>query len=171
MLVAGLTACENDIRTVRMLGADQLPDNRASEVEIIYSDSAQVKIKIFAPVLENYEREGKKTVFPRGVYIEFFDSQGKVKSWLKANYAIYHDADSRMEARHNVVVMNEKGEKLNTEKLFWTRNDGKVFTNDAVKITTRDEIILGEGLEATEDFSDLKILNVTGTLERDVENQ
>jgi hypothetical protein len=59
----------------------------------------------------------------------------------------------------------------NTEKLFWTRNDGKVFTNDAVKITTRDEIILGEGLEATEDFSDLKILNVTGTLERDVENQ
>jgi len=62
----------------------------------------------------------------------------------------------------NVVFVNDKGEKLETEKLTWIEKDAKIRTEDAVKITTANEVITGYGLEADEDFSNYTIRNISG---------
>jgi LPS export ABC transporter protein LptC len=70
-----------------------------------------------------------------------------------------------MEARGNVVVRNfEKKEKLNTESLLYDRNSKKVSTNDFVKITTPDRIIMGKGMESDELFDNWVIRDVSGTI-------
>ena len=69
-----------------------------------------------------------------------------------------------MEVMDDVVVINRNGEKLNTEHLIWDADSKKIYTDEFVKITTKEEIIFGDGLEANEDFTKYKILNIKGTV-------
>jgi LPS export ABC transporter protein LptC len=58
-----------------------------------------------------------------------------------------------LEAKNDVVVINENGEKLNTEQLFWDQKEQKITSNTFVKITRKTEIIMGDGLESNHDGS------------------
>jgi hypothetical protein len=69
-----------------------------------------------------------------------------------------------MEARKNVVVVNEKGERLNTEHLIWDEKKEKLLSDDFVKITTKDEIFYGNGFEANQDFTKYRIYKLKGTI-------
>src|SRR5690606_41136095 len=70
-----------------------------------------------------------------------------------------HDALPIYKATGDVEVNSyEKDQKLNTEELFWRRDKGEIYTDKFVRIETAEEILLGEGLTATQDFSSYKIL-------------
>jgi len=98
-----------------------------------------------------------------GIRILYSDSM-HVKSKLTADYGIRYEREQKMEARKNVVVVNEKGETLNTEHLIWDERTEKLRSNEFVKITTKGEIIMGTGFEANQDFSKYKIFNIKGTI-------
>jgi LPS export ABC transporter protein LptC len=72
-----------------------------------------------------------------------------------------------MEIRYNVEVINEKGEKLNTERLVWDEQKKKITSNAFVKITTAKEVITGNGLEANQDFTKYEIKNIIATIRLD----
>jgi len=50
---------------------------------------------------------------------------GEVESELRSNYAISYENSDIMEAKENVVVVNKKGETLNTEHLIWEKKTEK----------------------------------------------
>ena len=61
--------------------------------------------------------------------------------------------------------MNIKNnERLNTEELFWNPTDEEIYTEKFVRIETEDQILLGQGLTADQDFSTYKIEKLTGEL-------
>jgi LPS export ABC transporter protein LptC len=101
---------------------------------------------------------------PKGVHALFYDDQLNVKSRLDADYGIRYEKEQKMEARKNVVVINEKGDMLNTEHLIWDERKEKLLSNEFVKITTKDEIIYGNGFEANQNFTKYRIFNIKGTL-------
>ena len=72
-----------------------------------------------------------------------------------------------MEGDNNVRVVNRKGERLNTEQLFWDENKQKIYTNKFVTIKTAREILYGNGLVSNEDFTQYKITDLRGTIEVD----
>jgi LPS export ABC transporter protein LptC len=87
------------------------------------------------------------------------------KTELTANYGISWDGRRTMQARGNVVIRNfQKHEQLNTESLFYDRNARKVSTDDFVKITTPDRIIMGKGMQSDELFDNWVIRDVSGTI-------
>jgi LPS export ABC transporter protein LptC len=161
-----LCSCENDINEVNALSTKEKKPVRSGEnVELIYSENAKIKIKVTAPLLEEFEGEQKYTEMSKGIAVNFYDSLQKVTTTLTANYAINKVSENIMEAKNDVVVINERGDKLNTEHLIWRQDSSKIYTNEFVKITTKDEIIMGEGLEANQDFTKYKILKVKGTIQ------
>lgn len=145
---------------------DTLPIQSTKNIEIIYSDSAKVKAKITAVQLDRYFNKvnGGYSVLPKGVKILFYDRNMNIQSQLTANYATRYDKTKVMEANSNVVVINEKGEQLNTEHLMWDEENKKIRSDEFVKITTADEIIYGQGLEANQNFTKYKIFNIKGTI-------
>ena len=160
-----LAACRNDIETVNKVTATiKAPTETGKNVEIIYSDSAKMKFKIIAPLIEHYTTDTSYLVFSKGVHVLFYDDSTKVKTELTAKYAIRYEGLNKMEARNDVVLLNQKGEKLNTEHLIWDEQKQLIYTEAFVKITTADEIIYGDGLESNQDFSKYKIKNIKGTL-------
>lgn len=158
-------ACENDIKKVRIVEArKELPLLSEKDVDVIYSDSSRVKVRVLAPYSEKFELPVPYIEFPKGVKTLFFNDSLKVSSTLTANYAINREKERKMEARGNVVITNDKGEMLNTEKLYWDENTQKIYTDQFVKITTPDKIIFGEGFEAKQDFSTYRIFKIKGTI-------
>lgn len=167
-LLFAFASCENDIETVNLIGGlRNKPLESGKDVELIYSDSAKVKVKVFAPQMDRYTDDEPRREFPKGVKVEFYDDELNVKSRLTSNYGIQHEREKRVEVKNDVVVVNEKGEQLNTEHLIWDEETGKIYTDAFVRITTPEEVIFGDGLEANQDFTQYKIRNIKGTIIKD----
>jgi LPS export ABC transporter protein LptC len=165
LLPALLSACENDLEKVNLVaGKKALPVETSSGLTILYSDSGKVKVKISAAEMHRFAADSPYTEMPSGVKVEFFNQDLKVSSTLTSNYAVRKDREFVTEARGDVIVVNEKGEKLNTELLIWDERTSKIFSSEFVKISTPDKIIFGNGFEANQDFTNYKIFNIKGTI-------
>jgi LPS export ABC transporter protein LptC len=165
LFLVATTSCENDLEKVHLVtNKEALPVETSTDLVIWYSDSARIKVKIEAPELNRYDGESDYTELPQGVKVEFYDENMNVNSTLTSKYAIRKDAEQVMEARNDVVVVNVKGEKLNTEHLIWNEVSSKISSDEFVKITTPDKIIFGNGFESNQDFTNYKIFNIKGTI-------
>lgn len=142
-----------------------LPSEQAKTVEILYTDSGLVTMRVTAPVMNHFTQDVPEgfTEMPQGMYVEFFDDSGKVKSTLKADFAVRYEKSKRTEARKNVVVVNVNGEVLNTEKLNWDEANKKIYTDAFVKISTKKDVLRGTGMEANQDFTEYEIRNISGS--------
>lgn len=163
-----MSACENDIALVNSIAnEEQLPVESGKNVEYIYSDSAIIRAKINAPQLDRYVGKKNYMEMPKGMHVIFYNEQQVEETTLIADYGIGYDDGkgmNKMEARRNVRVVNEKGDRLNTEHLIWDAVTKKIYTKEFVKISTKTETIWGDGLEADQDFSKYTILHVKGSI-------
>jgi hypothetical protein len=69
-----------------------------------------------------------------------------------------------MIARNDVILVNSKGDTLNTEELIWEEAKQTIHSDKYVRITTKDEIIMGEGFESNTEFTKYKIFSIRGTI-------
>lgn len=167
LITAIMPSCKNDVQTVLSLDVvDTLPEMTARDIEIIYSERARVQIKLVSPYLVSKTEEDEMLLFPKGFTVYFYDSAMNLQSTITADYGISYEKKKLMEARHNVVVENiGKGEKLNTEELFWDRAQQLIYSNKFVKLTTGEQVVTGDGLTSVEPFDELLIKNPEGLLE------
>ena len=165
LLVFGIiSACENDRQEVATLIKKKLPTSIGKNVELIYSEDANVQVKMTAPLMEEYIGENGYKEMKKGIKVIFYDSLMNVTSTLTSNYAIQREGERKMEAKDDVVVVNEKGERLNTNHLIWLKDSAMIYSEDSVTITTDNEIMTGQGMEATQDFKNWKIFKPTGVI-------
>lgn len=161
-----LFSCENDIRKVNQVTAsDSIPASTIKNIDLIRSVSGKVVLELTAPLLRTYEGEDPYSEFPKGMKIIFFDSLMNITSQLTAEYGISYEKQKIMEARTNVVVVNnKKNEQVNTEKLTWNQATKKIYSDNFVKITTSEKIILGEGFDSDETMDNYTIKKPKGTI-------
>lgn len=135
----------------------------ADSIEILYSDSAIVRIRVEAPKQMEYE-SGNRT-FPQGVHIDFFEPTGEKSSQLDAREGYYVREEERYTAIGDVQVKNMLEKKqLFTDTLHWVTREEKIFTPSNVTIVENDtDTIRGTGMEASQDFSSYVIMNPEGT--------
>jgi len=166
IVLISAVACKNDLQIVKQLCiSDNSPIESGKNVEVIYSTDGQVDMMIKSPLLNRYDHENEPyTELPEGVLVYFYDSLMSISSSMTSKYAIRFDAKQMMEAKNDVVVINEAGEKLNTEHLIWDEIKGTIYSDKAVTITTEDEILFGEGFESDETFNQWIIKKPTGML-------
>lgn len=135
------------------------------ELTLIYSDSAFKRVELYAKLAENYPQlESPKMRFPKGIEVQFFDPAGNETSRMRANDATHYSKLKFWEAHGDVVVVNKRGEQLNTEELFWDESLHRIYSDVFTKLSTPDKIIMGEGFESDEDFENPVITNVTGEI-------
>ena len=171
LLTSLLLACENDINEVnRFFTNEETQVETALGVEMLYSDSAILNLRIVTPKLVRHIADKDPwQEFPDGLEIEFFDKTGeKVTGRMIANYAERYDKESKFIVRDSVVWFGEKGEKLETEELIWEEENDKVHTNKFVIVSRPDEIIYGHGFDSNKDFTKWKIWAIEGRIKSNV---
>lgn len=166
-LILLLTSCENDLETVNALfSKEQVNVEEAREVQLLYSDSARVRVRVQGPVmLRHIDHAQPKEEFPDGIRVEFMQpGSGRSNGELTANYAIRYENQGKIIVRDDVVWKSGKGDELRTSELTWDDQKKKMYTNHFVKITKPDEEFFGYGFEADQDFNHWKITNPTGRM-------
>lgn len=155
---------KNEMEKVKALtDREEVPGRTSKGVEMVYSDSGRVQMKLFAEKMDHFEDEkGGRIEFRNGFEVIFFGKGDSVDSELQAERGTLYQSEDRMIARNDVEVRNAKGERLNTEKLIWDRDSGKVFTDRFVKITRENGVVHGNGLEADENLKRYRIKEITG---------
>lgn len=161
-----LFSCTNDPNEVKQFAAqEEVPLEVQENLHLTYSDSTYKRLLLEAPLAENYPQiEEPKRKFPKGIDVKFFDSFGKENTRLKANKATQYVNKNLWHATGDVVVVNKKGEQLNTEELYWDQNKEMIYSEVQVKITTDKEVIWGEGFEADQNFNNYTIHKITGQI-------
>ncbi len=86
----------------------------------------------------------------------------RVKTSLRANYAITWNSRKLMEARNDVVIIS-KDEIINTEHIVWDQRRRVIFSDVFVKRTNKDGVMYGDGFDADETFNKYSIRNPRGT--------
>lgn len=162
-----LAACRNDPKEIDRLVTKQTPqEDRAEDVTILYSEHGKLKARLFAKeFIRNEVAKPPFTDMKKGLKVEFFNDSLKIESVLTARYARYYEKQENVLIRDSIVVVNKKGERLNTEELIWNQSIRKFYTEKFVRITTPTQVMFGDGLEANEDFSWYEIKNPKGIVQ------
>ncbi|MEI6411176.1 MAG: LPS export ABC transporter periplasmic protein LptC [Bacteroidota bacterium] len=165
----GLAACEEIKKETRQVFSEEdTAIEVGKDVEILYSDSAIVRVRVTGPVLYNrLDRDDPRQEFPQGVKIEFLLPNQGVRSTLTAKTATRRQEKGEIIARDSVIMTTIEQERLETEELIWDEKTAKVYTEKFVKVTKPGEIIYGYGLEADQDFSYWKIKVPKGRIKID----
>lgn len=163
------TSCENNIEVVKSISnSSDSAEVACDQVEILYSDSAQLKVRVVTKELNRYRKSGVEPYieFPKGMHVYFYDENKNVNAEVSCRYAIYKESTRIWEARDDVMVENVKGDVLNTEQLFWDENKAIIYTNVYAKVTQKDgDVSIGErGLTAKQDFSSWRFIGASGKM-------
>jgi LPS export ABC transporter protein LptC len=161
-----ISSCENNIEVIKNLTSiKDIPAVSAQEMDILYSDSSKVRLKIQAKVLNKFNLPDKQYIeFPKGIILYRYDSSLQVTAIIQANYALYHENQKLWEAREDVVAKNlEKNEQLYTEELFWDQSKGIIYSSKFTKIINADGVFYGDGgFTSKEDMSYWKLIGIKG---------
>ena len=160
-----LSSCSNDPKEVEtFVSSKDMPVEVMKEAELIYTEQGKIKVKIMAEKIERFLNQNPSVHFSNGVLVQFYNDSGNITSTLTAEEASIDDKNQQMMAKTKVELINQKEEKLNTEQLIWNEKSNLIFTKESVSISTKDEVIFGDGFESTADFSSYKITNVRGSI-------
>ncbi len=154
-------ACSNDLEEVNALFETIDTDiEHATDVHVIYSDSAKIRLKVNGPKLERHVGpKDPKDVFTDGVHVEFMDENQVPLSWLDAKYLERVERENLVTVRDSVVLYNTENEKLETSELIWDEKNEYIYTDKFVRITQpeKGDTSYGYGFETNKQFTEFTI--------------
>ena len=157
---------------VALTERDSLPSMATMDVVTYISDSGVTRYRMDADEWLVYDRKKPSYwAFEKGVYLEQFDSVFNVDASIKADTAYYYDKQKLWKLMGHVDIKNRKGERFNTELLYWNQATEKVYSDRFIRIEQPDRIITGYGFDSNQQMTNYQIRNMGGVFYVDEEEQ
>ena len=165
LLMMGFIACENDIAAVNVhFKQNHSKKEIVKQVEVLYSDSAKLAVRILADELHRITEKGRvRSKFPKGVYVEFY-TDGRISSWLKADKATRIQAENKIIARRNVVLYNVNRDTFRSEELIWDEGAGRIYTDRLFRFSNPNETVFGYKFSSNQEFTEYEFSKMSGTI-------
>jgi LPS export ABC transporter protein LptC len=158
-------SCEGKIEKIVDFEILSLPSLSGKNINTVFTDSGKVQLIMSAPVMETWDNlESPYSEFRKGMKIMFHDGHKEPIATASSKYARFFKKENLWELDDSVVIINETGDKLETEQLYWNRDKNLVYTDRFVKITNEDQTVMGTGFESDPQLTRRKIKNVTATI-------
>jgi LPS export ABC transporter protein LptC len=140
-------------------------------VTTLISDSGVTRYRINTAEWEVFDRKKPSYwAFEHGIYLEKFDSLFNVEASIKSDTAYYYDKQKLWKLIGNVDIQNVKGEKFNTELLYWDQDRHRVYSDQFIRIEQPDRIITGQGFDSNEQMTAYTIRKPEGVFYVDDES-
>ncbi len=162
-----LASCENDPGAVRNVTSKKLGVEEGKNITLNYTVGGKVKTVLTAPVMLRVQEPDQYIEFPQTLKAFFYNENGEAESKLSARYGRYRENEEIVYLRDSVVVINfQKGDTLYSDEMYWdrSRTGAEFYTNKPVKIRTKTQVINGIGMEASQDFRNHHVIEVTGVI-------
>ena len=166
MLVLLMASCGKEKTDIVEVAFD--PENtytmKAMDVTELISDSGIIRYKAKAKEWLSYDKAAEPYyLFPKGAYVERFDSLLNKDASIEADTAYYYPKKDLWKLVGNVEYLSLKGEKFNTELLFMNQKEDRVYSDKYIRIEQADKIITGIGFESNMRMTRYEVFNSQGS--------
>ena len=145
---------------------------KETNVETLVSDSGVTRYKIIAATRMVFDKAAEPYwFFPDGVYIEKFDTALNIVARIKADTAYSYRRRKLLEAKGNVDITNQEGERFETSQIFFDEQKNIIYSDSFIRITGKDDFINtgAGGFQSNADMSEYFIKDAS--MEMTVETQ
>ena len=156
-------------------GPTQHPSQMVEQGYFEYTERGEVVQSLQAASLELWESDEEDPESPPlwhvdgGFTLFIGGTRERHSARLSAIRGTYDDKVGKLEAWDEVVLVNNVGERLETEHLIWSHDSDLVRTNRPVEIQTPQGVLRGKGLRANSQFERYTILAPTGSFDLGVD--
>lgn len=159
-------SCEEDLTKQNGSQNKNFPSQIINNANIIQRDSGFITLRAKAPIIEKYELiDSPYIVARKGIDIEFFDKKKpKVPGKITAKYAKIFDYKKFYEAKGDVRITTNEGQRFATQSVYWDQKKKRIYTRDTVFATMEDgsTLVHANGMTAKDDFSEYTFYNNSG---------
>tara|TARA_B110000858_G_scaffold3535_1_gene4176 strand:+ start:54819 stop:55436 length:618 start_codon:yes stop_codon:yes gene_type:complete len=170
-IILFLLGCSNDLVILEVIKiSDNQPLIEQFDAQIKYSDSGLVKIIVLSGHMKDHtdEKENARQEFSEGFRVGIMNKNGSESGHIKSINALRDLNSQTWTLTGSVEVIQEKGNRLYTDKLYWDRKAKQFHTDSQVRIIDKEEEIIGLGLLAEDDLSEYTIFQVKGHFESQI---
>lgn len=142
---------------------DSLPDMHTAGVTTYISDSGMIRYKVITDEWLIFNQKNPPYwAFEKGIYMEKFDTLFRIDASIEADTAYYYEQNKLWELRSNVHIRSQKGDKFDTELMFWDQKKEKIYSDKFIRIEQTDRVLTGYGFESNQQMTEYQIFNNTG---------
>ena len=133
---------------------------RDTEVQTFISDSGITRLKmetkewlVFNEATEPY------WFFPEKFYAEQFDTLLQLEASFNADTAYHYTKKKLWKFSGNVKAVNFEGNVFETSLMFWDQNEGKIYSDQFIRIIKGDFVNTGTGFESNQTLTKYWLYN------------
>ncbi|GGE87363.1 LPS export ABC transporter protein LptC [Chishuiella changwenlii] len=141
------------------------PTRTLINANIINNDSGRISWNLRSPLIEEFTTvKSPYTLFKKGLNVDFYEKGKEKPGYFIADWAKLDDGTGIYEGRGNVIVVNEKGDSLKSDQLFWNKKRKTVYTSKEVYLINSkgDSLKATNGLQASDDLEHYTLFNNQG---------
>ncbi|GBU06675.1 LPS export ABC transporter periplasmic protein LptC [Bacteroidales bacterium] len=143
------------------MNLESVPTVHAEDVISLMSDSGVTRYRLKASIWDIYSKEGQTNwIFPRGIYVEKFDSIFQVEASVVADTAYYFGHTGIWQLIGNVKVINLKQETFETSELFWDQKTAQVYSDSLVRVEQQGAVIVSIGFKSNQEMNNYMFYSI-----------
>lgn len=156
ILATFLISCKRKLPQIDQTDISSLPMQSIEDMRAVQTENGRIKMRMEAARMDRYENDKEETsyeLFPIGFIVYGYNDAGDLETEIVADQAKHTTTKSgeKWEAYDNVVITNFlKQEKMETDTLYWDRENQRIYTHCFVKMTSPDGFMQGWGMESDE---------------------
>ncbi len=133
------------------------------DVSTLISDSGVTQYRITTPQWEVFDNSKEpRWYFPEGLHVEKFDSVYATDASIMADTGYFYTNKKLWRLVDDVRIVNQAGDKFNTDELFWDQRHKKIYSDKFIHIEKEETIIEGYGFESNETMTKYTIRTPSG---------
>ena len=149
-----LFQCTRRAEIIENVDIASLPTQTGDSIFATQSTNGQIVVRLEAPRMEKYEREGfSYELFPNGFDV-FSYNDGLLETQIhskEAKHTTWKNGKEKWEVYGDVEINNYiKGERMLTDTLYWDRFEHKIYTDCFVRMSAPRGYLQGYGMESDE---------------------
>ncbi|MDR1809613.1 MAG: LPS export ABC transporter periplasmic protein LptC [Prevotella sp.] len=135
------------------------PNMAVDSVTELISDSGIIRYKLITESWLFFEKaKDPRWYFPKGLYVEQFDTLFRVQVTIKADTAWNYLLRKLWKLKGHVFVRNIRNETFESDELYWDERTGKVYSDVYIKIVRPNKMDLqGIGFLSNQQMTDFEI--------------
>lgn len=149
-------SCSSKVPQGEIVDINTIPRQEIDSMYAVQTNNGGLQMRLKSLKMERFQNDCTKIsyeLFSGGFEVFAYNREGDLETHIYSDMAKHttFEKEEKWEAFGNVVIKNFiKGERIETDTLYWDRNKGEIYTHTFAKLYSPDGYMQGYGLKSDE---------------------
>ena len=137
---------------------EQVPIQVVHDMQILQSGKGETTMRMTAPLMQrfNFYKDSVQQsyeLYTEGFHVDAYAENGQLETTITAQQArhVTTQGQESWSAFGDVVVINHiKGERMETDTIYWNKEEQRIYTDCYVRLTSDSGLMQGFGMTSDE---------------------